>query len=237
MPLARHLLARLATNSIVLFARIVTAVRGLWVGIEPRNIQRVYFANHSSHGDFVLLWTVLPPYLRTRTRPVAAAEYWQSSSLKKFIGTDVFNALLIERDSTQRSGDPVSQMSDAIDQGDSLILFPEGTRNTSDATLLPFKSGLYHLALARPEIDLVPVWIANLNRVLPKGEVLPVPLICTVTFGTPLHVEENETKVDFLARAEHALLSLSESPNASSTPEVSEVSEAPNTPSAPDKHE
>jgi 1-acyl-sn-glycerol-3-phosphate acyltransferase len=96
----------------------------------------------------------------------------------------------------------------ALDAGDSLILFPEGNRNTGDDLLLPFKSGLYHLARMRPEVDLVPVWIENLNRVLPKGEVIPVPLICTVTFGAALHLAGGETKDLFLGRAAAALRAL-----------------------------
>ncbi|MFK7862272.1 MAG: lysophospholipid acyltransferase family protein [Granulosicoccus sp.] len=198
----------LAAAVIVVFARFVTAVRGIWHGIEPDQTQRVYFANHSSHGDFVLLWTVLPPSIRRRTRPVAGAEYWLSSSLRRFIGCEVFNALLIQRDREKREHDPVAQMAQALDAGDSLIVFPEGTRNTSDAALLPFKSGLYHLAMQRPGVELVPVWISNLNRVLPKGEVIPIPLICTVTFGSTIHLDASEDKQAFIARAEQALLTL-----------------------------
>ena len=96
----------------------------------------------------------------------------------------------------------------ALDQGGSLIIFPEGQRNSSDDPLLPFKSGLFHLAKTRPEVDLVPVWIANLNKVMPKGEVIPLPLICTVTFGTPLHLAADEPKDAFLARAAQSLLAL-----------------------------
>jgi 1-acyl-sn-glycerol-3-phosphate acyltransferase len=155
------------------------------------------------------LWTVLPPALRQHTRPVAGADYWQGSALKRFIGCDVFRSVLIERDPAKRDRDPVAQMLEALDAGDSLIVFPEGTRNTGDARLLPFKSGLFHLAGARPDVELVPVWISNLNRVLPKGEIIPVPLICSVTFGRPLQRVVDETKADFLARAEQSLMALS----------------------------
>lgn len=200
--------ARFVAGLIVTFARLITAVRGIWAGIEPVSRQRVYFANHSSHGDFVLIWTVLPPRLRAETRPVAASEYWMGTRLKSFIGQDVFNTLLIDRDPDTRSSDPVTQMAKALDKGDSLILFPEGTRNMGEAPLLPFKSGLYHLAKARPEVDLVPVWIENLNRVMPKGKLVPIPLVCTVTFGAAMHLAEGEDKDHFLARATEALLSL-----------------------------
>lgn len=200
--------ARITGQAISLFARFITAPRAVWQGIEPAPTQRVYFANHSSNGDFVLLWTVLPPALRKRTRPVAALDYWLTSPLRAFIGRDVFNAVLIDRRPDVRLQDPVSQMSEALDEGSSLILFPEGGRNSSDQPLLPFKSGLYHLAKARPEVDLVPIWIANLNRVMPKGEIIPVPLICTLTFGAPLHLAPDEDKETFLARAAQALLAL-----------------------------
>ena len=61
---------------------------------------------------------------------------------------------------------------------------------------------------ARPDVDLVPTWVANLNEIMPKGEVIPLPLMCTVTFGAPIHVDEDESKDDFLKRAADALLAL-----------------------------
>jgi len=202
--------AALATGkAITLFARFVTAPRALWQGIEPTYAQRVYFANHSSNGDFVLIWTVLPAALRARTRPVAALDYWLKSPLRAFIGREVFNAVLIDRRPEARTEDPVAQMAAALDEGSSLILFPEGGRNSGDTPLLPFKSGLYHLARTRPNVDLVPVWISNLNHVMPKGKVVPVPLICTLTFGAALRLDPNEDKEAFLARASAALLALS----------------------------
>jgi 1-acyl-sn-glycerol-3-phosphate acyltransferase len=208
----RAFAARVTGLAISTFARFMTAPRAIWQGIEPVPHQRIYFANHSSNGDFVLLWTALPTPLRRRTRPVAALDYWLTSPLRAFIGREVFNAVLIDRRPEARTDDPVAQMVAALDQGSSLILFPEGQRNSSEATLLPFKSGLYHLAKARPGVDLVPVWIANLNRVMPKGEVIPVPLICTLTFGAPLHLVEDEAKDAFLARATQALLALRPGP-------------------------
>ena len=204
----RAFAARATGLAISTFARFMTAPRALWQGIEPVPHQRVYYANHTSNGDFVLLWTALPTPLRRQTRPVAALDYWLTSPLRAFIGREVFNAVLIDRRPEARTEDPVAQMVASLDQGSSLIIFPEGQRNSSDATLRPFKSGLYHLANARPQVDLVPVWIANLNRVMPKGEVIPVPLICTLTFGAPLHIQPDETKDAFLARATQALLAL-----------------------------
>jgi 1-acyl-sn-glycerol-3-phosphate acyltransferase len=213
-PNLRSLAAVVTGQAISFFARFMTAPRAIWQGIEPVQRQRVYFANHSSNGDFVLLWTVLPAPLRRKTRPVAALDYWLKSPLRSFIGREVFNAVLIDRRPEARVADPVAQMVEALDQGASLILFPEGQRNSSDTDLLPFKSGLYHLAKARPEVDLVPVWIANLNKVMPKGEIIPVPLICTLTFGAPLRLTPDEAKDAFLSRARAALLALQAEPAA-----------------------
>jgi 1-acyl-sn-glycerol-3-phosphate acyltransferase len=204
----RALIAGITGRAIVLFARFLTAVRAIWAGVDPVPGQRVYFANHTSNGDFILLWSVLPPRLREETRPVAALDYWLKTPLRAFVGREVFRAVLIDRRPETRMADPVAQMAEALDDGASLILFPEGQRNASDAPLLPFRSGLYHLARARPSVDLVPVWIENLNRVMPKGEIVPVPLLCTVTFGAPLRVAEGEEKAAFLARASLALLAL-----------------------------
>lgn len=201
--------AQLAGWGITTFARLVTAVQPVWQGMDPAILrQRVYFANHVSHGDFVLIWSVLPPRQRRMTRPVAGADYWRRGTLRRFIGEDVFNSLLIERDAGDRTGDPVNQMAQALDAGASLILFPEGTRNLGDDPLLAFKTGLYWLAKSRPDIDLVPVWIDNLNRVLPKGAIVPVPLMCRVIFGAPMRIAPDEAKDDFLDRTRNALLAL-----------------------------
>jgi 1-acyl-sn-glycerol-3-phosphate acyltransferase len=190
------------------FARMVTGVRGEWRGGAPDRRPRVYYANHRSHADFVLIWTVLPSPLRRRTRPVAGADYWLKGGVRRYLGERVFRAVLIDRDHTSRDRDPIAVMASALDQDNSLILFPEGTRNTSEEPLLPFKSGLYHLARARPDVEFVPVWIENLNRVMPKGEFVPIPLLCTVTLGAPIAIGSAEEKTAFLERSRNALLAL-----------------------------
>lgn len=206
-PLVR-LAARIAGKAIELFAKAITAVRADWRGIEPVQRQRVYFANHVSNADMPMIWSVLPPSLRRQTRPVAAADYWLKNRLRAFAGRDVFRAVLIDRRPEARAEDPVAQMAAALDGGASLILFPEGKRNMGPDPLEPFKTGLFHLATARPGVDLVPTWVANLNAVMPKGEIIPLPLMCTVTFGAPIHLVAGEEKDAFLARAAAALLAL-----------------------------
>lgn len=202
------MLANLTAYLITSAARLITGARALWLGCTPLPVQRLYFANHSSHGDFVLLWASLPQTLRRRTRPVAGADYWAKPGIRDFLIRKVFNGVLIQRQRDEGQGHPLQPVLDAVAQGDSLIFFPEGTRNLSDEPLLPLRSGLYHLAAAHPQVELVPVWIANLNRVMPKGRALPLPLLCTLSFGEPLRLQADESKQAFLERAGQALLNL-----------------------------
>lgn len=203
-----RLLPRIAASMVAGAIRLLTAVRGEWRGGERSREPCVYFANHASNGDFALLWTALPAKLRQRARPVAAADYWLRGAVRRFLIDDVFRGVLIDRTTNPDKEDPIALMRAALDAGDSLILFPEGTRNVSDAPLLPLKSGIYRLASACDGLELVPVWIDNMNRVLPKGERLPIPMLCTVTFGAPLVLGAGEAKERFLERAAQALLSL-----------------------------
>lgn len=178
----------------------------------------LYFANHTSLGDFLLIWAVLPSNLRGQVRPVAAADFWRATALRRFIARDVFNALLIERADAvaERTRAPERQgalqmMSEALHRGDSLIFFPEGTRNTTEDILQPFKPGLYHLAREHPSVALVPVWLDNLRHVMPKGRRLPVPTLCTVSMGSPLACQMGADAAHmetFLGQAQQAVLAL-----------------------------
>jgi len=205
------MIERLVAALITGFARLVTGAQARWIGCGPSGEQRIYYANHSSHGDFVLIWTALPAALRARTRPVAARDYWDTGELRRFLIHRVFRGVLVERGADPRTKDPLVPLIDALDRGDSLIIFPEGTRNTEEE-MLPFKSGIYHLARQRPGVDLVPVWIENVGRVMPKGQVLPVPLLCSVNFGAPIRLQQDEEKQAFLDRARLAIVELRKGP-------------------------
>jgi 1-acyl-sn-glycerol-3-phosphate acyltransferase len=190
------------------FTKALTGARIQWEGCAPAATQRVYYANHGSHGDFALLWACLPPGLRARTRPVAGIDYWGKGALRRYISHKVIRAVLIDRDPATRVADPIEQMARALADGDSLIVFPEGTRNVTDASLLPFKSGIFHLARQCPDVEFVPVWIENSRRVMPKGSLLPVPLLCTLTVGAPLHIGSGEDKDAFVERTRNSLIAL-----------------------------
>ena len=185
-------------------ARLITGAQGHWKGCPPKAEQRIYFANHQSHLDWVLIWAALPHELRASTRPIAARDYWTASRFRHWITREVFNAVYVQR---QRSDDqdPLAPLAQALAHGDSLVLFPEGTRSARGEPAA-FKSGLYHLAQQFPQVQLVPAWIDNVQRVMPKGEVVPVPILCTVTFGAPLQPMAGEDKAGFLQRARDAVL-------------------------------
>jgi 1-acyl-sn-glycerol-3-phosphate acyltransferase len=200
-------------NTVAAAARGLTGATVRWLDCRPEPRQRVYFANHTSHLDFVVLWSALPRELRAQTRPVAAKDYWQSG-IRRRLAVDVFHAILVERSSgagedakMHAARRALDLLVEALEQDHSLIIFPEGTRGRG-GEVGPFKSGIYHLWSKRPDVQFVPVYLANLNRVLPKGEVLPVPFISRVAFGPPLAPAAHETKESFLREAREALCAL-----------------------------
>lgn len=203
----RNFLTPMLRSAAVLLTRLITGVNPVWMGCSPESAGlRVYFANHGSHLDFATLWAALPHFSRERTRPVAARDYWGRTGFTRAV-IGVFNGLLIAREGITRKDNPIEQMVAAMHAGHSLILFPEGTRSVNGC-VGEFKPGLYHLATKVPEAELVPVYLQNLNRILPKGHLLPVPLISSVVFGPPIRPHEGESKCDFLFRAKKAVLNL-----------------------------
>jgi 1-acyl-sn-glycerol-3-phosphate acyltransferase len=265
------MLANLTGWFLLALVRLLTGAQARWWGCPPKAEQRIYFANHQSHIDLVMIWAALPQELRSITRPIAARDYWTNSPLKRWITTEVFNAIYVERggsaplpaelvtpepaaapapprervdpsmdampavteaeavvatpaaptvqaelplaaDAPLTPGSPeallpLQPLIDALRSGDSIIIFPEGTRGHTGEPQ-KFKSGLYTLAQMFPEVVLVPAWIDNVQRVMPKGEVVPVPILCSVTFGAPIKVEEGEERRPFLDRARTAVLAL-----------------------------
>lgn len=190
------------------FVRLLTGAQARWYGCPPKAEQRIYFANHQSHADIVMIWAALPPELRSITRPIAALDYWTRTPLRQWLTTAVFHAIYVDR---ERKGeeDPLAPLVEALQSGDSIIIFPEGTRGHAEEPQ-PFKSGLYHLAERFPNVVLVPCWIDNVQRVMPKGEVVPVPILCSVTFGAPIRLEPGEQRRAFLERARAAVIALRE---------------------------
>ncbi|MBS0453706.1 MAG: 1-acyl-sn-glycerol-3-phosphate acyltransferase [Proteobacteria bacterium] len=273
------LLAKFTGWTLLALVRLLTGAQARWWGCPPKAEQRIYFANHQSHIDLVMIWAALPQELRSITRPIAARDYWTNSPLKRWITTEVFNAIYVERggsaplpadvsapahaapapsrvhERVEPSFDdvvtfpepaapvlqepaqgqlplegaaqaaaatqlperltpgtpeallPLQPLIDALQSGDSIIIFPEGTRGHTGEPQ-KFKSGLYTLATMFPDVVLVPAWIDNVQRVMPKGEVVPVPILCSVTFGAPIQLEDGEERRPFLDRARDAVIAL-----------------------------
>jgi 1-acyl-sn-glycerol-3-phosphate acyltransferase len=198
-------------STLAAFARLLTGASVRWTEPPTPGRQRVYFGNHTSHLDFVLIWSALPADVRARTRPVAGGDYWTRGRLRGYLSSRVFNAILIDRAGAARSpagaARSIEQIATGMGSDQSIIVFPEGTRSRN-GEVLPFKSGLYHLCRMKPELELVPVYLANMNRILPKGEILPVPLLGRVIFGPSMKLLAGEEKNAFLTRARDALLAL-----------------------------
>ena len=252
------MLAKLMSLLLLGIVRFLTGSQARWYGCPPKAEQRIYFANHQSHADMVLIWAALPEELRSITRPIAAKDYWTKTPFRQWITTAVFNAVYVDRQATPTrpappmaaasatdtdtsnhadtataggpdplpeapppapspealraalpESDPLAPLVRALEDGDSIVIFPEGTRGHGDEPQ-PFKSGLFKLAQMFPQVVLVPAWINNVQRVMPKGEVVPVPLLCSVTFGAPLALEAGEERRPFLDRARLAVIALRE---------------------------
>lgn len=197
--------------TVPVLAAIAKALSGAtvrWVDCEPDTCQRIYFANHTSHLDALVLWSSLPRNIRSLTRPVAAVDYWQSGPIRRYMAS-VFDLLMIDRKKIKVHNSPIDMMIREIGNTSSLIVFPEGGRNVT-GEIGEFKSGLFHLAKKRPDLELMPVYIDNLNRVMPKGEFLPVPLLSCISIGAPIFLESGETKHTFLKKARESVLKLKE---------------------------
>ena len=198
----------LTTPVLTFTAKLLSGATVRWLDCQPDTCQRVYFANHTSHLDALVVWSMLPRDVRAVTRPVAAKDYWEKGPIRRYLAQS-FNALLIDRKEIKVHQSPVDLMIREIGDLHSLIVFPEGGRNI-ESEMGDFKSGLYYLSKKRPDLELVPVFIENLNRVLPRGEFLPVPLLSCITFGPPIWLEQREPKGEFLKRARDSIRQLKE---------------------------
>jgi len=199
--------ARVGGGILAVTAKILSGFTARWVDCQPDTCQRVYFANHTSHLDPVVIWSSLPRRVRYLARLVAAKDYWTAGPIRRYLSRRIFNALLIDRREIKVHQSPVDIMIREIGDTYSLIVFPEGGR-TAGPEVQEFKSGLYYLCKKRPDLECIPVYLENMNRILPRGEVLPVPLLSCITFGPPMWIEADEPKAEFLRRAREAVVRL-----------------------------
>ena len=193
-------------NLLAVLVRLATGVSvgrvDAWTG-KPC----IFFANHGSNLDALVIWAALPREIREQTSPVAASDYWTKNGLRRWVSSKVFSAILLQRKGRpQDRSHPLQAVFDTLETGRSIIVFPEGTRSL-DGKLLPFKPGIFHLKERFPGLVMVPLSLQNLNRILPKGQRLPVPLIARITVHEAMEDMPGETREAFLLRARKAVAS------------------------------
>ena len=202
------MIRNLLRGAFVLLAKFISGASVRWVDCQPESCQRVYFANHTSHLDSIVIWSVLPEKVREKTRMVAALDYWSAGPVRRSIAR-LFHAILIDRKHVSIKNNPIFRLLREMGDDYSIIIFPEGGRGNGEK-INDFKSGIYYLAKKKPEIELIPIYLDNMNRILPRGMVLPVPMLSRVVFGPPIWIEKDEKKEVFLERCREAVLKLKE---------------------------
>ena len=145
---------------IVWLTRLLVGAYPHWQGCAPSSKQRIYFANHTSHLDTIVIWASLPPQLRPFVRPVAAKDYWEKGLLRRRIALDELNVVLVDRRRTEHSN-PLDPLRQALQEGSSLIIFPEGTRyKGEEGGAGEFKAGAFRIAI-KTGVPVVPVAISG----------------------------------------------------------------------------
>ena len=161
----------------------------------------ILVANHSSHLDTASLLNLFPVSRLRHIRACAAADYFERTRAISFLSHTLFNILSIHRERRDGAEDAVQCMRDAIERGESIVLFPEGTRGRG-GEIAAFKSGVARLIEQLPGVPVVPVYLGNMGRALPRGESVPVPFICEVRIGAPLRLSGSRDEILEILRGE-----------------------------------
>ena len=160
----------------------------------PKTHPFIIVANHSSHLDTLSLLSVFSIKDLHRIQPVAAADYFNRNRFISFLTHKLFNILTIPRSGINKENNPVRLMKKALGGGKSLIIYPEGTRSLT-GEIGRFRPGIAHLIKEIPGIKVIPVFLANMGRSLPKGEYVPIPFFCEIVIGEPLLLQADKTAI------------------------------------------
>lgn len=167
-------------------ARIFTGADIIGRERLPLKGPAILAANHASHVDTVLMLTLYPSQALDRVRPAAAADYFLRGGLMTWFSRTIVGIVPVARDKAGKGVDVLAPLRDALNAGDIVLIFPEGTRGDGEE-MADLKSGVARLAADVPQAPVIPIWLQGAGRVLPKGEAVPVPLNCTVLVGEPLY--------------------------------------------------
>lgn len=190
------------------FLKIVVGVRFDDAAFLLKEKQFIIVANHNSHLDTMALMSSLPGKIIHHVKPVAAADYFGRTKLQATLSKYFINALLIprKRDKDNPTNDPVQIMLKCLEEGYSLILFPEGTRGEPEK-FQPLKPGVALLLSKHPDIPYVPVFMKGMGRVMPKGDNLIVPHNSELRYGNPVRIKFEDIP-SILTQVEHDLIAL-----------------------------
>ncbi len=168
--------------------------------------QFILIANHNSHMDTMAIMSAIPSRYIHKVHPIAARDFFGGSLFKKILMRYLVNATLIQRDRDDPNNDPIDSMDKMLKKSRSLILFPEGSRGIP-GVMAKFKKGLGYLIQRNPEINVIPVYLDNVYKTLPRGKNLILPYNCSIKFGDPIQFKSMEMD-DILLSSEKAMQKL-----------------------------
>ena len=168
--------------------------------------QFILIANHNSHMDTMAIMSAIPSRYIHKVHPIAARDFFGGSLFKKILMRYLVNATLIQRDRDDPNNDPIDSMDKMLKKSRSLILFPEGSRGTP-GVMSKFKKGLGYLIQRNPEINVIPVYLDNVYKTLPRGKNLILPYNCSIKFGDPIKFKSMDME-DILLSSEKSMQNL-----------------------------